>query len=174
MTATTRGQDCSLHTHRAHTWLVPPNCCAEPRLNSPSVFASKRFNSALAGDEKQKLKLYHDGSLFAGSRLQAALKGLGAFVGELGDLATRADGSFRLPHPITHGADREGVGVVPRPLPPSIIRSRSPAPAAAAGGERVGDLSVAPGGRDAAWTRAMKLLLTDLKWLLAWSSRLPE
>ena len=43
-----------------------------------------------------------------------------------------------------------------------------------AGGERVGDLSVAPGGRDAAWTRAMKLLLTDLKWLLAWSSRLPE
>ena len=114
----------------------------------------------LAGDEKTKLKLHNDGSLFATSRLVTAMRALGAFVGELGDvsgerakcpvsslsllllviylfvchirwspylfvyhirrslylfvchirrslahlqLAAKADGSFRLPHPITHG-----------------------------------------------------------------------
>ena len=42
---------------------------------------------ALAGDEKTKLKLHYDGSLFANSRLVAALRALGAFVGELGEVS---------------------------------------------------------------------------------------
>ncbi len=124
-------------------------------------------------------------------RLAPALKALGLCVFELGEAANSIDGAFRLPHPITHGecsgsTALSGVCTVPQRacfpqalqldfLPPTPTPSPLPyaPPHPAAGGERVGDLSVSP-GKDAPWTRAMKLLLTDLKWLLAWSSRLPE
>jgi len=42
-----------------------------------------------------------------------------------------------------------------------------------AGGERIADLHVTLGSKDAQWTRAMKCALTDIKWLLAWAYRQP-
>jgi len=38
-------------------------------------------------------------------------------------------------------------------------------------GDKIGGLSVRTGSSDANWTRALKNFLTDLKWLVAWSTK---
>lgn len=43
-------------------------------------------------------------------------------------------------------------------------------PPSPAGGEKIAELHVTL-GKDVQWTRAMKCLLTDIKWLLAWAFR---
>jgi beclin 1 len=100
---------------------------------------------APAGDERSSLELFYDDSnfFFAQSRLNLALKAFVACVAELGEFAEAQDRSFRLPY------------------------------AMAANGDRVaGDLHVAM-GKDAPWTRAMKLVATNVKWLVSWSFRVP-
>ena len=90
---------------------------------------------APVGDEKAASELFYDGrmfGLFATRRLNAGLKALVACIGELGEYAQAIDRSFRLPSTVSHG------------------------------GDRVGDLPVAVGGKDVVWTRAMKLVLTDV------------
>ena len=100
---------------------------------------------APAGDEKAAWELYFDGRLFAARRLNAGLRALVACIGELGDYAQAVDRSFRLPYVVS------------------------------AGGDRVHELAVGYGvGKDAAWTRALKLVLIDLKWLLAFACRQAE
>lgn len=51
----------------------------------------------------------------------------------------------------------------------------APHPCAAAGGERIGDIPITLAGtRDepqVRWTHALKLMLVDIKWLLAWAFR---
>lgn len=94
---------------------------------------------APADDPKNFLELHFTGRMFAASRTNAALRALVVCVAELGEHAQAADRSFWWPYPITHG------------------------------GERIADLHVAVGSKDAAWTRAMKCLLTNLKWLAAWA-----
>jgi beclin 1 len=91
-------------------------------------------------------ELFFDGRLFAQRRLNGGLKALAQCVAEFGDYAQAQDRSFRLPY--------------------AILQS----------GEKVADLHVtmgsgSSGSRDPQWTRAMKLLLIDLKWLLAWTFR---
>ena len=96
---------------------------------------------APADDPRAMLELHFTGRLFAQGRMNGALKALLVCVAELGEHAQAADRSFWWPYPITHG------------------------------GERIADLPIAVGGKDAAWTRACKCLLTDLKWLAAWAWR---
>mmetsp|Transcript_17607 Transcript_17607/g.31041 ORF Transcript_17607/g.31041 Transcript_17607/m.31041 type:complete len:341 (+) Transcript_17607:31-1053(+) len=38
-------------------------------------------------------------------------------------------------------------------------------------GDKVGGLSIRTGGQDSVWTNALKYLLADLKWLVAWSTK---
>ena len=100
---------------------------------------------APAGDEKAALELHYDGRLFAARRLNGGLRAFASCIGELGDYAQSVDRSFRLPYSIS------------------------------AGGDRVHDLPIGFGiGKDVAWTRALKLMLIDLKWLLAFACRQAE
>lgn len=91
-----------------------------------------------SGDERTAFELFYDGSFFATSRLNNALKALAVCMGELGGWAERTDRSFCLPYAITGD------------------------------GSKVGDLAVTM-GKDIPWTRAMKLLATNLKWIVAWA-----
>lgn len=84
------------------------------------------------------------GWLTAQRPFNAALKALLCCLAELGEYAQSLDRSFWWPYPITHG------------------------------GERIADLPVALGSKEAQWTRAMKCTLTNLKWLLAWAFRQRE
>jgi beclin len=95
-------------------------------------------------DDRTSYELYFDEGnfFFAQSRLNNALKALVFCVAELGAFAEASDRSFRLPYAI------------------------------AASGDRVaGDLNVTV-GKDVPWTRAMKLVVTNVKWLVSWSFRM--
>lgn len=99
---------------------------------------------APADDQKSMLELHFTGRMFAQGRMNTALKALLVCIAELGEYAQSVDRSFWWPYPITHG------------------------------GERIADLHVTIGSKDAAWTRAMKAALTNLKWMLAWAFRQRE
>ena len=94
------------------------------------------------GDERTAYELFYDESnfFFAQSRLNSALKALVACVAELGAHAEACDRSFRLPYAVSPAGDR-----------------------------MAGDLHVALSGKDAPWTRAMKLVATNVRWLVSWS-----
>jgi hypothetical protein len=99
---------------------------------------------APTGDEHSSYELHYSNRYFAQTRMNTALKAMLTCIAELGEYAQNMDRSFWWPHPITHG------------------------------GERIADLHITIGAKDAQWTRAMKCALTDLKWLLAWAYRQPE
>jgi len=97
------------------------------------------------GDERTAYELFFDENnfFFAQSRLNSALRALVACVAELGAHAEACDRSFRLPYAVAPAGDRVG-----------------------------GDLHVTLGGgagKDAPWTRAMKLVATNVRWLVSWS-----
>jgi len=95
-------------------------------------------------DDRTSYELYFDEGnfFFAQSRLNNALKALVFCVAELGAFAEASDRSFRLPYAIAASGDRVG-----------------------------GDLNVTV-GKDVPWTRAMKLVVTNVKWLVSWSFRM--
>jgi beclin 1 len=95
-------------------------------------------------DDRTSYELYFDEGnfFFAQSRLNNALKALVFCVAELGAFAEASDRSFRLPYAIAATGDRVG-----------------------------GDLNVTV-GKDVPWTRAMKLVVTNVKWLVSWSFRM--
>lgn len=95
-------------------------------------------------DDRTSYELYFDEGnfFFAQSRLNNALKALVFCVAELGAFAEASDRSFRLPYAIAASGDRVG-----------------------------GDLHVTV-GKDVPWTRAMKLVVTNVKWLVSWSFRM--
>jgi beclin 1 len=95
-------------------------------------------------DDNTTHELYFTNRFWAQTRLNASLKALLVCISELVEFAQAADKSFWCPHPITHG------------------------------GEKISDLPVGLGSKDAQWTRAMKCALTNVKWLLAWAFRAAE
>lgn len=97
---------------------------------------------------------YEDG--FAFFRRQGFNRALQAFlrcVAEFGDFAERRDPTLRLPYRIQDGAGGAGAR-------------------AGAGAPTVGGLPIvfAPGSEET-WTQALKYLMTDVKWLVAWSAK---
>ncbi len=89
------------------------------------------------------LSLFTDGSfsLFPKRNFNAALTGFLSCVWELGEHTSNRDPTLTLPYAI-HVS--EG---------------------------RVHDQSVMLGGEDEVWTRGLKFLLTDVKWLVAWAAK---
>jgi beclin 1 len=90
------------------------------------------------------LNLYYDEAnlvFFPRRNLNAALVAFLQCVEEFGTFVERQDPTLRLPHRIQEGAKVGGLSI-------SLVQ-----------------------GEEEAWTRALKYLLTDLKWLLAWSAK---
>ena len=101
---------------------------------------------AKADDLRTMLNLYSDGNfgIFAGKRaFNSALIGFLSCVEELGVFVSSRDPTLSIPYPITPG---EG---------------------------RVGGLSISIGtaAGDETWTKALKYMLTDIKWIIAWVSK---
>ena len=90
------------------------------------------------------LNLYYDEAnlvFFPRRNLNAALVEFLQCVEEFGTYVERQDPTLRLPHRIQDGGKVGGLSI-------SLVQ-----------------------GEEEAWTRALKYLLTDLKWLLAWSAK---
>jgi len=90
------------------------------------------------------LNLYYDDAnlvFFPRRNLNAALVAFLQCVEEFGTYVERQDPTLRLPHRIQDGGKVGGLSI-------SLVQ-----------------------GDEEAWTRALKYLLTDLKWLLAWSAK---
>jgi len=90
------------------------------------------------------LNLYYDEAnlvFFPRRNLNAALVAFLQCVEEFGTFVERQDPTLRLPHRIQEGGKVGGLSI-------SLVQ-----------------------GEEEAWTRALKYLLTDLKWLLAWSAK---
>ena len=99
-----------------------------------------------ADDVRTILNLYSDGNfgIFAGKRaFNSALIGFLSCVEELGGFVSSRDPTLSIPYPIMAG---EG---------------------------RVGGLSISIGTAacDENWTKALKFMLTDIKWIVAWVSK---
>lgn len=90
------------------------------------------------------LNLYYDEAnlvFFPRRNLNAALVAFLQCVEEFGAYVQRQDPTLRLPHGVQDGGKVGGLSI-------SLVQ-----------------------GEEEAWTRALKYLLTDLKWLLAWSAK---
>lgn len=90
------------------------------------------------------MNLYYDEAnlvFFPRRNLNAALVAFLQCVEEFGTFVERQDPTLRLPHRIQEGGKVGGLSI-------SLVQ-----------------------GEEEAWTRALKYLLTDLKWLLAWSAK---
>jgi beclin len=117
------------------------------RLMPLQAGASVSTSLGFLQDSKNSIELFNDGKLFAPRRLNA---GICAFLSCIAEMATHItsvlDSSFTLPHPIS--SDGRKIGQEPTVL------------------------STEYGKSEILWTRAMKLLLIDVKWMLAWTHRL--
>lgn len=92
---------------------------------------------------------FEDG--FAFFRRQGFNRALQAFlrcVHELGEVAERRDPALRLPYPIQEADGGGGSGLTVGGLP-----------------------LVYAAGSEELWTRALKYVMTDVKWLVAWSAK---
>lgn len=94
-------------------------------------------------DRRTAYSLFTDGSfsLFPKRNFNAALLGFMACVEELGDYVVKHDPTLSLPYPLH--------------LPEG----------------RIHDQSVLLGGDEEAWTRGLKFLLADIKWIIAWATK---
>lgn len=94
-------------------------------------------------DKRSQYSLFTDGSfsLFPKRNFNTALIGFLTCVQELGDHVTKHDPTLQLPYVINAN---EG---------------------------KINDQSVILGSDDETWTRALKLLLADIKWIIAWSTK---
>lgn len=94
-----------------------------------------------ADDRRTSYPLFIDSSsfsLFPKRNFNLALQGFMSCVQELGDYIANYDPTLSLPYKI------------------SVSESR------------VGDLSFTYGGDDEVWTRSLKFMLSDVKWIIAW------
>jgi len=100
---------------------------------------------ALVADRRQIFNLHTDGSfsLFASTKknFNAALVGLLCCIEELGDHVKSLDPTLTLPHAISTA---EG---------------------------KINDISISYGADEEQWTKALKYMLTCIKWIIAWSTK---
>lgn len=94
-----------------------------------------------ADDRRNALSLFVDGQLFYQRNFNAALTGFLTCVQELGDFIRSKDPTRALPYAININ---EG---------------------------KIFDQSFALGSDEEMWTRALKFLLTDIKWIIAWATK---
>jgi beclin 1 len=105
------------------------------------------FSKIVKTDEDHKTRsthsLYSDGSfsLFPKRSFNTAMVGFLHVVSEVGASVAKRDPTMAIPNPID------------------------------APGGKVGGLSVLLGGDDAIWTRGLKFLCIDIKWILAWAAK---
>jgi beclin 1 len=94
-------------------------------------------------DKRTPLTLYSDGSfsLFPKRNFNSALTGFLSCVQELGEFTKSKDPTLQLPYAI------------------NVIEGK------------VYDQIILLGSDDEMWTRALKFLLTDVKWIIAWASK---
>jgi beclin 1 len=94
-------------------------------------------------DKRSQYSLYTDGSfsLFPKRNFNTALIGFLTCVQELGDHVTKHDPTLQLPYNINVNDGK------------------------------INDQVVILGSDDEQWTRALKLLLADIKWIIAWSTK---
>jgi beclin 1 len=93
--------------------------------------------------KRSQYSLFTDGSfsLFPKRNFNTALIGFLTCIQELGDHVTKHDPTLQLPYVINAN---EG---------------------------KINDQLVILGSDDETWTRALKLLLADVKWIIAWSTK---
>ena len=94
-------------------------------------------------DKRSQYSLFTDGSfsLFPKRNFNTALIGFLTCVQELGDHVTKHDPTLQLPYTINVNDGK------------------------------IHDQIITLGSDDETWTRALKLLLADIKWIIAWSTK---
>lgn len=126
-----------------HASLLLSTLCKIVRFESPTYMIVPMGNGSrlIKKDGGTLLELAGDsGRLFSGRRFDSAMAAFLVVVRELAEYCHKVDSTLALPYAVDRG-------------------------------DRIGGLSVRTQfNDDHVWTRALKFLLTDLKWLIAWVS----
>lgn len=116
---------------------------ADVRFKRYNLSPMGSFSKITSEDKRTSYSLFTDGSfsLFPKRNFNAALTGFITCVQELGEHVVKHDPTLCLPYNID------------------------------VDDSKIGDISFLLGVDDEIWTRALKFLLADIKWIIAWASK---